>query len=259
MDAALTNALPIDAALGRVDFYEVVGFADHKASAEIWYRLLNCGLRISAAGGTDAMANYASLRGPVGVNRTFVQVEDWPAGPDERGAHWMEGLQSGRSLATNGPLLGFAVDGHGPGSELDISGSREVSYRGFLRSSIPIDKLEVIWNGDVFASIDMGDDGATANFSGSVAIQESGWLLLRASSSDPHPDIFDMYPYATTSPVYVTVGGMAPYSEKDAAYFLAWIAHVRDSAATHADYNSESERKIILQNIDAAADYYRRE
>jgi len=257
-DAALTNALPIDAALGKVDFYEVVGFADHRASAEIWYRLLNCGLRISAAGGTDAMANYASLRGPVGMNRTFVQVEDWPASPDERGARWMEGLKAGRSLATNGPLLGFTVDAQGPGSELDLSGSREVSYKGFLRSSVPIDKLEVVQNGVVIETIDLGDSASSTDFSGSVVIQKSGWLLLRASSNEPHRDIFDMYPYATTSPVYINVDETRPYSTKDAEYFLAWIARVRDSAANHADYNSESEREIVLKNIDDAAAVYRR-
>ena len=71
-DATLTNGLPVDAALGRVDYYEVVGFSDHKASAAIWYRLLDCGLKIPAGAGTDAMANYASLRGPVGLNRVFV-------------------------------------------------------------------------------------------------------------------------------------------------------------------------------------------
>ncbi|MCB0656587.1 MAG: PD40 domain-containing protein, partial [Saprospiraceae bacterium] len=69
----LTNALPIDAALGNVDYYEVVGFAHHKASAAVWYMLLNCGLRIPAGAGTDAMANYASLRGPVGLNRVYVE------------------------------------------------------------------------------------------------------------------------------------------------------------------------------------------
>ena len=35
--------------------------------------LLNCGLRIPAGAGTDAMANYASLRGPVGLNRVYVE------------------------------------------------------------------------------------------------------------------------------------------------------------------------------------------
>ena len=38
----------------------------------MWYRLLECGLQIPAGAGTDAMANYASLRGPVGLNRVYV-------------------------------------------------------------------------------------------------------------------------------------------------------------------------------------------
>jgi hypothetical protein len=192
------------------------------------------------------------------MNRTYVQNENWPASPDDRAARWMEGLQAGRSIATNGPLLGFSVDGQGPGSEFDIAGPSEVEYEGFLRSSVPVDQLEIVWNGEIIETIDIGNDASSVDFSGSVAVQESGWLLLRASSREPHRHILDMYPYATTSPVYINVDGQPPYSEKDAEYFLAWIARVRESAATHADYNSEKERDIILQNIDAAAAFYRR-
>ena len=42
--------------------------------ADIWYRLLNLGFRLPAGAGTDAMANYASLRGPVGMNRVFIAI-----------------------------------------------------------------------------------------------------------------------------------------------------------------------------------------
>ena len=49
-----------------------------RRSAEVWYRLLNCGFRIPAGAGTDAMANYASLRGPVGLNRAFAKVDGPP-------------------------------------------------------------------------------------------------------------------------------------------------------------------------------------
>ncbi len=42
---------------------------------------MNCGLQVAAAGGTDAMANYASLRGPVGINRTYAQVPNAAADP----------------------------------------------------------------------------------------------------------------------------------------------------------------------------------
>ena len=47
----LTNALPIDAALGKIDYYEAVGFSDHKATNAMWYRLLECGLRDSGRRG----------------------------------------------------------------------------------------------------------------------------------------------------------------------------------------------------------------
>jgi len=255
-DVALTNALPIDAALGKVDFYEVVGFAGHRASADIWYGLLNCGFRISAAGGTDAMANFASLRGPVGMNRTYVDADHWPSNPDERREVWLQGLKAGRSIATNGPLLGFNVDGHGPGSVLELDGPKEMPYRGFMRSSVPIDQVDVILNGKVINTVALTDGAMSAEIENSIHIEESGWLLLRASSKKPHPEIFDMYPYATTSPVYINVKDRPLKSEKDAEYFLAWIARVRESAASHTGYNSDSERETVLQHIDAAAAIY---
>ena len=95
------DELPVDVALGKVDYMEIVGFADHQATAAVWYRLLNLGFRIPAAGGTDAMANYATLRGPVGLNRVYASVPD---GALDSG-RWLEALRQGRTFATNGPLL----------------------------------------------------------------------------------------------------------------------------------------------------------
>ncbi len=60
-EKSLSNELPADVANGKVDYMEIVGFSDHKATAGIWYRLLNLGFRIPAGAGTDAMANYADL------------------------------------------------------------------------------------------------------------------------------------------------------------------------------------------------------
>ena len=34
------------------------GFCDHRSTASVWYRLLNLGFRLPAAGGTDAMAEF---------------------------------------------------------------------------------------------------------------------------------------------------------------------------------------------------------
>ncbi len=255
-DARLSHAFPVDAALGLVDYFEVVGFADHRASAEVWYRLMNCGLRIPAAGGTDAMANYASLRGPLGMNRTYVRVDD-AALPAERRDAWLRGLAAGHSFATNGPLLGFTVNGAGPGESLELAaGSHSLRYEGFVRSAVPIDHAEVVLNGHVIDTLDLGGDERGRNFAGRVTVSGSGWLLLRAWSEGSHPLVFDLYPYATTTPVWVSVDGSLPTAADDADYFLAWIERLRETAAAHPDYNSDDERERVLARLDAATERF---
>ena len=252
--APLTNAFPVDAALGLVDYYEVVGFADPRTSADVWYGLLNCGLRVAAAGGTDAMANYASLRGPVGINRTYALVPEAAPDPAERQQQWLAALRAGRTMATNGPLLGLTVDGRHPGDELTLEpGGSVVSYAGMFRSIVPVDHLELVWNGAVVESFFPDGDGNSMDFAGRFEITESGWLTLRAWSERSHPLIFDLYPYATTTPVYVSVGDSVPQSTTDADYFLAWISRIRDSVVNHEDFNSDVEQQKILDNLDAAA------
>jgi TolB protein len=253
-DAVLTDELPIDTALGKVDYYEVVGFSNHRESASIWYRLLNCGFRLPAAGGTDAMTNYASLRGPVGLARVYV-LPDPSAGdsPAAREKAWLAGLKAGRSMATNGPLLGFSVDDKLPGSEIDLpAGGGEVAYRGWLRSLTGIDHLEVVLNGKVVETIALSANRTAADISGRIEIENSGWLLLRAWNDHATPDVFDLYPYATTNPVFVTVGAKPPRSKSDAEFFLKWIDKVKASASANRDYNSAAERDAVLRHIDDA-------
>ena len=122
-DATLTHELPVDAALGKVDYVEVLGFSDHKSTAAVWYRLLNCGFRLPAAAGTDAMANFASLRGPVGLNRVYANV---PRGPLDIQS-WLSSLKQGHTFATNGPLLGFTLGGRVLGRRTTASRRRKQS------------------------------------------------------------------------------------------------------------------------------------
>lgn len=256
-DESLTDELPVDAALGLVDYYEVVGFADHRASADVWYRLLNCGLRIAAAGGTDAMTNYASLHGPVGLGRTYVRVADKKKGPKARRDAWLAALGAGASIATNEPLLGLTVEGEAPGGEVRIAdGSRPLSYSGFLRSAVPVDHLELVHNGKVVKTFAPEAGRTSADIHGSVEIGESGWLLLRAWNDGADPRVLDIYPYASTSPVYVTVGGRPPRSPDDGEYFLAWLDRLANAAAEHPDYNDAAERAAVLADIEKARDFY---
>ncbi|HSE11836.1 MAG TPA: CehA/McbA family metallohydrolase, partial [Rudaea sp.] len=231
-DAVLTNALPADVALGKADYYEAVGFDDHLVTNEIWYRLLNCGFRLPAGAGTDAMTNYASLRGPVGMNRVFLDT----GGADTPQA-LRDALTHGRTFATNSALLGLEIEGRHPGDELTLSGPRTVTYHAALRSFAPIEHFELVYNGKVVATQKLTGAGTQADVTGTVALNGSGWLLLRAWNKEAQPLVLDIYPYATTGPVYVTIGGKPARSPADAAYFVRWLDRVIETSAARNDYN----------------------
>jgi dipeptidyl aminopeptidase/acylaminoacyl peptidase len=250
----LTNGLPIDAALGKVDYMEIVGFSDHRTTAEVWYRLLNTGLRLPAGAGTDAMANYASLRGPVGMNRVFAR-----AGAKLDYRAWLGALKAGRTFVSNGPILSFAVDGREAGDEIRLpAGAHELGVRASLRSIVPVERLEIVRNGAVVATIPLGPGGMRADAALRLAVKESGWYTLRAWSSGAAEPVLDIYPFATTSPIYVTVGGRPVRSANDARYFVAWIERVEAAAAAHGGWNDDKEKAGVLARLGAAKAVYRR-
>jgi hypothetical protein len=252
-DDALTNMLPADVAAGNVDYIEIVGFSDHKSTAQIWYRLLNLGFHLPAGAGTDAMANYASLRGPVGMNRVFLDTRG-----EATPAALREALRNGRSFASNGPLLGFELAGAHPGDTVRRNTAGALSFRVAMRSPVPIDHLELVQNGRVLRTFHLAEDRRTLDEDGSVSIPTGGWVVLRAYNDGADPGVLDLYPYATTSPIYLDVPGSPASAREDADYFAAWMDRVLSAAAERNDYNSDRDRRATLTYLQQARDYYRR-
>jgi Tol biopolymer transport system component len=255
IDAALE--LPVDVALGKVDYLEVLGFSDHKSTAAIWYRLLNCGFRIPAAAGTDAMANFASLRGPVGVNRVYV---DLPSSTLTISS-WLSGLKQGRTFATNGPLIGFTLAGKEPGSEVNVAAAdagKELPFKAWMRSIVPVDHLKVVCDGEVVRDLRLTEARQFADAEGTLPISHSGWCLLRAWSEKAEYPVFDAYPYATTSPVYVTVEGSTPRHTADAQYFITWIDRLTQAVDSNRTWNTGEEKQHVLGLLSEARRVYER-
>jgi Tol biopolymer transport system component len=252
-DATLTHELPVDVALGKVNYIEVLGFSDHKSTAAVWYRLLNCGFRLPAAAGTDAMANFASLRGPVGLNRVYAEVLNGSLNIES----WLSSLKQGHTFATNGPLLGFILGSQQVGGELHLPpGETKVKFSGWLRSIVPVDHLEVICNGRVVRELKLNDDRESADIEGAIPLSQSGWCLLRAWSEKAEHPVLDAYPYATTSPIYVTVAGSVAKPTEDAAYFIAWIDRMIQDAKSNRDWNTDAEKTSVLNMLEQARMVY---
>jgi hypothetical protein len=250
-DKTLTNELPADVANGKVDYMEIVGFSDHKSTAEVWYRLLNLGYRIPTGAGTDAMANYADLRGPVGMNRVFIDT-----GGDQSPAALLADMKAGRTFASNGPLLGLEVEGKHPGDVISRSGPTAMHYRVALRSPVAIEHLELVENGKVVKAFALTGDHRKFDAEGDVAVGTSGWLLLRAWNAGSDPEVLDLYPYATTSPIYLELPGGLPPDPVDASYFVTWLDRVIADASARSDYRTAAERATVLDYLRKARDHY---
>jgi len=247
---ALSYELPVDVALGKVDYLEVMGYSDHLITSEIWYRLLNCGFRLPAAAGTDAFPNFASLRGPPGLVRVFVQ-----AGAKLAHRSWLAGLKAGRTFVSNAPLLEFSVAGRGIGDEIRVSSEmQQVPAVVSLRSNVPIDHLEIVGNGKIVATIPLDSDRMTANATVMVPVNGSGWYVLRAYADRAEMPVLDLYPFASTSPIYVRVGDWPVRSADDAAFFVRWIERVEAATRASTAWNTPAEQASTLRTLaDARA------
>ena len=250
----ITDELPVDVALGKLDYMEIVGFSDHKSTAAVWYRLLNLGFRVPAGAGTDATANYAApIRGMVGFDRVYTWVPARPLNLEM----WMDGLKRGRTFVTNGPLINFTLGGEMVGSELKLgSPQTAVPFTAQLRSIVPVDHLEVVCNGKVAQSLKLEGARDSADVKSTLPIQESGWCVLRAWSEKAEYPVLDNYVYATTSPVYVNVADKKPRAPGDAKYFAAWIGRTIETTASYPDWNSPEEKESVMRRLREAKTIY---
>jgi hypothetical protein len=103
---------PLDAALGQLDFADVMTHTDLPQDFQLWYALLNCDFHIPGVAGTDRQ----EPTGPIGHQRIYV----WLDGPLTY-TNWMKAMKTGRSFLTNGPMLLLQVNGMKPGATIRFS------------------------------------------------------------------------------------------------------------------------------------------
>jgi hypothetical protein len=216
---AAARELPIDAVLGVVHAIDLMSYnSDEDLSAELWYRLLNCGFKLSACIGTDALLDRSTE--PLGGDRVYVKT----AGPLTM-RRWLDGLKNGRSFVTNGPIPSLEVNGKGPGETCELTGAGNVRVAVTVESYAPFDKIEVIVNGKVAADDRAGSESAglrVRRLDIVLPIQRSSWIALRVRGPES-PIAFDGPVWAHTSPAYVQIAGQPVASRQDAEYFVAWI------------------------------------
>jgi TolB protein len=119
-----------------------------------------------------------------------------------------------------------------------------------------VDHFEVVCSGKVVQTLKLEGGRDSADAAGSLPMKESGWCVLRASSDGAEYPVLDNYVYATTSPVYVTIGSQRPQSPEDAKYFSAWIARTIEVTSHYPDWNFPAEKEYVLKRLAEAKAIY---
>ncbi len=178
------STLPMDLALGAIDFIEVFQFGELKA--EPWYELLNAGFRVTGIAGSDFPANLGRFK-PwpraiplLGPERTLVKARGDPEPGRSAYDLWVEGVRRGEAVVSNGPLLDLVVEGQAPGA---VVARRDESkpIRGEARavSLRPLEILEVVVNGQVAASRPGDGRQKELRLSFEVPVAGSVWVAAR--------------------------------------------------------------------------------
>jgi hypothetical protein len=248
--------LPVDAALGHIDAIDVLAYpANARETCNLWYRLLNCGLRLAATAGTDTFMNFAHnwvFSNPPAGNRVFARVEDTFTTQS-----WCDAVRAGRTFVTNAPMLTLDVAGHPIGDEIKVDPGTSLRVEGSARSGVPMDQVELIVNGEIVTMARATGDGREARISHDLRVDRSCWVALRATGAVHEMVLHPEGVFAHTSPIYVTVGGAPVARPDDAAYFVEWIDRLIAVTEERARFPSDAERARVVAIFRSGQDVYR--
>jgi hypothetical protein len=169
---------------------------------------------------------------------------------------WLGEIKAGRTFATNGPLLDFWMGEQPIGGEVRLEKKKTVRFSVEMFSIVPVDHLQIVCNGKVAQELALNSDRMGAHVDGSIPLDTSGWCVLRAFSDKAEYPILDVYPYATTSPIYVSVAGIPVRNPEDASYFVMWMDRLISAAQSNTSWNTEDEKQSVLVLLQEAREKY---
>jgi hypothetical protein len=246
----------------------------------IWYHVLNTGLKTRISGETDFPCIYGER---VGLGRVYVQIDNkQPVTYDQ----WVHGLYDGRSYVGDGAshIRSFAVndrqlgqiDSQKRASELHLKEPGKVQVTASLaawlaqeqspqgkqiqarrldekpywhieRSRIGTSRnvpVELIVNGESVARQEISADGNWKDLQWDVHIDRSSWVAMR------------IFPSMHTNPIFVHVDGKPIYASGKSA---RWCRDAVDICwEKKRPQIREQERQAAQSAYNAAREYYDR-
>jgi hypothetical protein len=164
-----------------------------------YYALLNSGFRLRPTAGTASGVHPV----PLGFGRVYVHLSE---GFSYDG--WMKGLDAGRTFVTTGPMLLVQTNDRHPGHTFQQDrASQEYRIKGLAVSAVPLDRIEILVNGEVVRKIKPENrengDGRHSPIDEKLTIDRTSWIAVRCFEEHPGGRVR----FAHTAPVWIDVPG----------------------------------------------------
>ena len=209
-------------------------------STDIYYHVLNCGLRIPPSAGSAS----GVLANPVGYNRVYVYCGD-----EFNYDNWWQMLREGRVVVTNGPLMRPLVQGQLPGhvftAEAGESVDPELGLTLYTRD--PVEYLELVKNGRVEREVRLDQWKAARGRLPQLQFEESGWFLVRVVTTNQKT-----FRFASSGPYYVEIGGKPRISRRSVEFFRDWV-RLRIETLEQSEFEN---RDALLEEWSRATEFW---
>ena len=218
---------------------------------EQYYAMLNCGLRMRPTAGTGNGVHPV----PAGFSRVYVRMGKEPMTL----AGWQKKLNEGRSFVTTGPMLDLFLDDQPLGGPVEQTAPAKpdspVSRRlhGEILSAQPLDRIEIIEQGEVIATIKPQNEKPARSYRTQVdhpfTTTRSTWIAVRCFEKLPS----GRSRFAHSSPAYFDLPNSRVTPRRDQVHYLL------QRCETEIDRNRQILSDEELGEFQSAADFYRKQ
>jgi hypothetical protein len=256
---------PVAAALGKLDAMNLFDPYWNDTEYDLWYRMLNCGIRLPASTGSDWFVCSA--------NRVYSQT-----GGEFRYEPWLQGVREGRTFITNGPAIFMTVNGAEPGQTVQAKPGDSVEVTVSWSSHYAVESVEIVSGGVVAARrtfpaspLPPGEGAGegrgkakarrssqtSGRITARVPVGSSGWVAARLGSTVR--DSFAQPIWAHTSPVYIEAGNdPGPARRESARWFAETIDRSMEWVSAKGRFYTDAQRREVLDLFRQGQEVYRR-
>jgi len=232
---------PVAAALGKLDAFNLFDPFWMDPEYDLWYKLLNCGLKLPASTGTDWFV--------CSNNRVYVNTQE-----DFSYANWIKGMKAGQTFITNGPALDMRLNDQPIGSTVVAQGGGELEIEVSFCSHYPIHRVELVLNGTVTQRMEIPEGQQQGQLRHRLKVDRDGWVAARLWGNSR--DSFNQSLYAHTSPSFFRCGPTPAERPEAARYFLNAIDESLKWIDSYGRYNNDQQRQDVKELFRRGREVY---